>query len=128
MPVPTTTSAPPALGPSSALVNVKLPEGSTLVSSKTTTAPEGVKETDEVWRYTVTYDDAVRAMDLQLGQAVITPQGNWINRCTNGLVTYDYHQWLYVGGLASIQVLARRAGFIDISYEVPVTATEKGCR
>jgi hypothetical protein len=43
----------------------------------------------------------VSVMSAQFGSGVHMPDGYWINRCS-ALVTSDYHDWLYLGGLVAI--------------------------
>src|ERR1700739_1408375 len=96
----TAAPAPPPplrLGPASALANINLPDGSTLVASHPPTtlgdpalvndpsAPYGPgkwRQSDESWHYTVPYDSAVSVMRDQLGSAVRVPDGVWINGCS----------------------------------------------
>ena len=86
------------------------------------------------------YDTAVSVMSGQLGEAVRMPGGYWINRCHRPLVDSDMHEWLYVGGLVSIEVAVERPGSlgstggptpdgarITITYQVPTSGTDEGC-
>jgi hypothetical protein len=125
---PTSTHTATQVGPHSALADVELPEGSTLLSTTTATgSPDNVQEIDEHWHYVVNYDDAVQAMNSQLGRSIRMPKGQWINRCTPVLVDSHYHAWTYAGNLESIQVMVNTNASITISHQVPVTLTVMGC-
>jgi hypothetical protein len=111
------------MGPSSALAQIRLPAGSTLVASHPLTyalegannpdaplGPSKWRESDEVWHYVVSYDAAVRAMSYELGHQVRMPDGSSLNRCREPTTTSDMHEWVFVGAGMSIEVIVQPPG------------------